>query len=281
MVNPAGKTRPPFAQGEAAGGLASHDAAFAQRETQCVQCHIHRLRKGARGLALGRRGVVRENQRVVLVGGDGLFTAAFGAQGQPAQIAQVNLVLLRLEDQQAFGQHIVEVADQGRQLARLHALAEQVSGKAADLVGHQLQRGHVGAGPHAGTEGQQADALQREQVTFRQNARNAPLPRNRHMANAVAGHQQCGILRGVLRCQGSHRLDHHLRDRRLQRHLGQCHPVHHVMARQDAQNLAIGVHHEDRANLFQMDGLQRLAQGRVGCAADRLTADQRAQRCLQ
>ncbi len=55
-------------------------------------------------------------------------------------------MLLRLDIQKALCQQVVQVADQRRELARLHPLPEQVAGKVADILRHLLQRHHVGGG---------------------------------------------------------------------------------------------------------------------------------------
>ncbi len=100
---------------------------------------------------------------------------------------QIDAAPLRDQRHQALGQHVVEVADQLGELARAHALAEQVAREAADVGGHSLQRARIRRRADRRADLLQRQALQREQVALGDDADDAALlVGHRHMADAVA-----------------------------------------------------------------------------------------------
>jgi len=101
------------------------------------------MREGPNGLARFLGGVVVQDHGIVLVGGDGLLSPSFRAQRQPAQAIEVDTELGGLDLQQPFGQHVVEAADHGGQLPRLHPLGQQAARQAPDVLRRRLERGNV------------------------------------------------------------------------------------------------------------------------------------------
>ena len=272
---------PPLVQCQAAGRFTSHDTAAAQRVAAGIQRQIDRMRKGADFLSLGLWGVVGQDQRVVLVGGNGLFIAPFGTQRQPAEPVQGDAVLAGFQLEQLFGQHIVEVADHGRQLARLHTLAEQAARQPANAFCGLLQRWHVSRGTQGGADIFQALFLHREQVALRDHPDGHAIARHRHMAHAMARHQQRGVLRRVLGAKGQYRLNHDFGYLCAQRQLCQRDLAQNIEAREDTDRLPGRVGHQHRADALLVHGLQGFAQGRLGCAADGRFAQHLAQRLFQ
>ena len=159
------------------------------------------MRKGADLHALGLWRVVGQDQRVVLVGGNGLLIAPLGTQRQPAEPVQSDAVLAGFQLEQLFGQHVVEVADHGRQLARLHPLAEQAARQPANAFCGTLQRHHVGGSAQGSADIFQALFLHREQIALRNHPDGHAIARHRHMPHAMTRHQQSGVLSRVLGAQ--------------------------------------------------------------------------------
>ena len=255
---------PPLVQCQAAGRFTSHDAATAQRVAAGIQRQIDLMRKGANLHAIGLGCVVGQDQRVVLVGGNGLFIAPLRTQRQPAEPVQGDAVLKGFQFEQLFGQHIVEVADHGRQLARLHTLAEQAARQPANAFCGLLQRWHVSRGTQGGADILQALFLHREQVALGDHPDGHAIARHRHMAHAMARHQQRGVLRRVLGAQGQHRLHHDRRYRCAQRQLRQRDLAQNIEAGEDADRLPGRVSHEHGADALLVHGLQGFVQGCLG-----------------
>ncbi len=101
------------------------------------------------------------------------------------------------------------------------------------------------------------------------------------MANAVLGHQQARIRRGLRRVERPHTARHHGGHRRIERHAGQDHASDQVGARQDADRLLaaiVALDHDDRTDVQGMHALEHLAQRLVRCARQRRAARQFSQR---
>ncbi len=173
-------------------------------------------------------------------------------------------MLRRLDLQQAGGQHVVEVADERGELLGLHALPEQAAGETPDVVRHQLERGHVGRVADAAADVLEAQALQGKQVALGDDAHGTTLAGDGHMADAVLGHEQGRVLRGVRGGEAVHGLHHDLRDGRGHGQLRQGHAAEDVVPGQDAHRLTGGVDHQHGADAQAVHLRQHVLQRRVG-----------------
>ena len=284
MGDPLREARLPACHRAAAVGVAGHHAAGAQRVAAIGQRLVHRLsqRQPARQVGLGGIG---QHEAVVLVGGHRLLATAFGAEGQPAGLAQVEPVRLGQQGDQPRGERVVELAHQLGDVARLHALREQLRSEAADVGGGLLQRGHVAGGAQRIADLSQRQPLQREQVALGDDARQPPLLRDRHVAHALARHQQRRVVCAARRVERVHGRAHHARDRGREVGAGQHHAGQQVVPRQDAAHhagaITIAVHHQHRTDTARVHLLQRVAQRRVRRHGQRQAAQELRQRRFQ
>ena len=147
--------------------------------------------------AVRRRVVAREDQAVVLVGGDGLLRAAFGAEGQPAGTLQVQ-------------PSCCATSCTGRSVSTsLRWLISSVSERADSPCASRAARSAgcpaprpPGSGRSAASRGPAADAPAATAAaarTGRARRRWRPHARlgDRHVAQAVARHQQRRVLHAV------------------------------------------------------------------------------------
>jgi hypothetical protein len=232
----------------------------------------------ARSVGVGRVG--NEDDAVVLVGGDGLFTPPLAAEGQPGGLREVQAQFGGAQLHQAFAQQVVEVGDQAGQRARAHALPGQQTRQLADARCQLHHAVDAFGGAQLAADALHRQARVREQIALGDDADQPFVLDHRHVAQRVAAHQERGVLRGVLAGERAHRLAHDLLDGGLQRALRQGHAVQHVVARQDAQHALLTVHHHDRADAPLRHGAQRQLQRHVGADREHLLAHQLGERLL-
>ena len=131
LADPGREPLAPFRRLEAVLGVARHDVAGAQREAEFRQAVVGRAREveqlAAHALELRRRAV--EQDGVVLVGDHGLLAPPFAADGQPAPVDVVELVLRQQQVEQPVRQRVVERGDGVRERLGGRALHDQVVGQ--------------------------------------------------------------------------------------------------------------------------------------------------------
>ncbi len=184
------------------------------------------------------------------------------------------------EFDQTLRDEVVEVADQSGQLARAHALGEQVAHQPADVGGDHGQRGDIAGGTCGRADLLDRELVQRVEVALGDDADDAPALGHRHVAHAALRHQQHRVLRGMRHTQRVHRLRHDALDRRVQRQLRKRDAAEQVVAGQDAQRRAGGVGDQHRADGPLVHLLQGRAQRRLRRDGRRRPHDEPAQRRL-
>ena len=281
-VDPVGEQPRPVRERAAPLRIARHDAALAQRKAGERQPLVDRIGKAQHRVAIDRFAV---DQPVVLVGGDRLLAAAFAAEREPAPAGRRNVQASRLDLQQALRQPVVEVADESRHLFGSDALRDEMVRQAPYVRRDGGERGGVPCPMQRFGDPRDRQSLQGEQVAFADDADHAlDAVRALHdgdMANAVLGHQQARIRRGLRRVERPHTARHHGGHRRIERHAGQDHASDQVGARQDADRLLaaiVALDHDDRTDVQGMHALEHLAQRLVRCAGQRRAARQLSQR---
>jgi len=282
--HPAAEGRCPFRNGLRAGGLARHDAALAQRETAGVQHLVGVAGHDEPAFALGRADLVIQHQAVVLVGGDGLLAAPLGAKGHPAGAGQVQPVLRRQQDQHAFHQGVVELADQVGQRAGGQPLSQQLPRQGRNLRGQRLQRGQVRRAAQRAAQLAQGSTLQREQVALGHQADHPAALGQGHVADAVARHQRSGLLQWLFDVQCVHGRTHHRPQRGasgVQRRLGQHHAGQEIVPGEDAQRHALRIQGQHGPHAVRVHQAQGLVQGGVGRDGHGRAAQQRGQGLLK
>ena len=211
-----------------------------------------------------------EDQRVVLVGAQGLFEAPFRTQCKPAQpvgrLAEIAGGEFQLDD--AHRQQVVERGDELGQLFRRHALRHHVVRHAADVGGGLLQLFNGLRMPYRRTDLAQAYPLQRKQVLFRYQPDQSFVFDHQHMPEPLLGHDQRGLMRHRLRRQGRQLRGHHIDHRLVQIDLRQRDARQHVGQRQNTERPSgiIDRHHRTDARLMHL--LQRLAHAGLRRASD-------------
>ena len=109
----------------------------------------------------------------------------------------------------------------------------------------------------------------REQVALGEDVDDPAFAQHRHMAQAVARHQHRRVRQPVLHVERVHRLAHDFADRPAQGPLRQRHAAEDVVARQDAEHLALIAQHQHRAHAPLVHRAQGLGQRRAGRAGQR------------
>jgi hypothetical protein len=140
----------------------------------------------------------------------------------------------------ARGQAVVEVADQLGQLARRHALRQQLRAKRRMSAAACFSSATLSA-PSIAAPSCAATAAAARTGHARRRCRRRGRLGDGHMAHAFARHQQRRVVRTLrLDVERVHRRAHHVGDRHVQAALRQHHAVEHVVAGQDAQRRAVG-----------------------------------------
>src|SRR5690606_2965719 len=111
VLDPLRAARLPLRQAQAPLRVARHDLAAAQGIATAIESLVDLQREGEHRLAHCLVAVAQD-QSVVLVGGDRLFLAPFAAQGQPAEAARIDTVLIGGEADQSLREPVVEPTDQ-------------------------------------------------------------------------------------------------------------------------------------------------------------------------
>jgi hypothetical protein len=281
MCYPVRKTLLPLGPGQAAGRVAGHHIALAQRVAAGIKRFVHFLRQRQPAWAVGVGRVTGEDKAVVLVGGHGLFDRP--SEPKASQQACVRSMPRRwaVTCSSRSASTSLRWLISSVSCRALHALPQQVAGKLADLARQVLQRGGVRRGTNLGAQLLERQALQRKQVALGHDVDNAPLVRHRHMADAVARHQQRSVLQRVVHRQAMDGAAHDLADGRVQWQLWQRHAAQDVVPRQDAQRRRRLVQHQHRADTPLVHLRQRLRQRCGGRAGQRLPPLQAGQARFQ
>ena len=150
LAHPAGEAPAPLFDGQATIGIAGHDVAGAQRETQLGQALVRCTGKPQQPLARDRHvalGAI-EDDRVVLVGRDRLFATAFAADREPAPCHVVELEFRQQQFEQSLRERIVERRNRMSQRLRGRALRDEVVRQRRNVGHDALQSCHVARLPH-------------------------------------------------------------------------------------------------------------------------------------
>lgn len=224
---------------------------------------------------------VLEDDAVILVRAQGLLQSAFGTQSNPAETRQVRRRLRQGQFDSPVGGQIVESGYDLGQVFRRHALGQHITGQAAHVLHRIRQMRRTGGSPQGFAQLGQADALQGEQVFFRNQADQPFLFHHQHMPYAVSGHGQGCFIGGGVHGQGNGGAAHHLVDGARYIQFGQGDPVQQILQRKDAQGAAIVVYDDHGPHRVISHGNQSLANTGFRGANYRLLPDYGGQGCAQ
>ena len=278
FADPGTELLAPLVEGQAKLGIAGHDVALAQGETAGSEVVVNILGKLQQpqfeGLLVGPFGQDVENP-VVLVGGQGLFVTPLGAEGQPGVFDTIKVVAVEIEFDDATGQGIVEGRDELGKLLGTDALGQQVERQLADVAAGPLQGLNVGGTFDAGADLAQADALQGEQVAFRDHALELVVGiDNQDMTHTVSGHLQRCVVGAGAGVEGVGRCCHHFGDGAGQVEARQHDTLEDVTLGQHAHRLLVFPGHGKAADAGFDHPLEGGAGGKFGADENRRLFDQ-------
>ena len=188
LIDPAGEHTLPGLVGQTPFWIARHDAALAQRKAAGVQAFVDAPGEGQQRFDFGIAGLV-ENQRVVLVGRQGLLHPSFRAQSQPApaHIRQVQRTAFQIDH--AFGETVVEAGNDRGEVFRVHPLRQQAVRQFADVARQDRQLLDRLGACHGARDAFHAQAPQGEHVLFGDHADQRSLRDQRQVMDALLRHQ--------------------------------------------------------------------------------------------
>lgn len=282
FADPLAELLAPFVVGEAQLRVAGHDVALAQREAAGGEVVVHVLGKleqaQLEGFLVGPFGQ-HVDDPVVLVGGEGLLVAAFGAEGEPGVFDAVQVVAVEVELEDAAGEGVVEGRDELGELLGADALGQQVEGQLADVAAGALQGLDVGGALDAGADLAQADALQGEQVALGDHALELVFGiHHQDVAHAVGGHLEGRVVGAGVGVEGVGRRGHHVGDGPGEVEAGEHDALEDVALGEHADGLLVFAGHGQAADAGRGHFFKRAAGGHVGADEDRRLLDQIGER---
>ena len=222
-----------------------------------------------------------ENDRVVLIGIQGLLEAAFGAQSHPAHSVKQRrarkVAGRKLELDNPNRKQVIEGGYELGQLFGRNPLRHHVARHIANVHRALLQHFDRIGMAYGRTDLAQTDSLQGEQVLFRHQSDQLFILDHQHMAEAVLGHGQRGFMRQRLRRQCLQICRHHIDHRLIQIDLRQSNALQHIGQGQNTQRTPILIHRDHGADLLLMHDLQHLPYRHIRRACYRCAPDDRRQ----
>ena len=282
-VDPVCERRLPLRQARAPPRVRRHDAALAQRVAAAVHRLVDVAREREKALAdRVRRGVSvagREDQTVVLVGGDRLLGAALRSHPEPAQRDALEVEPQREQLEDADRELVVQARDHPRQVPGGGTLRDQRMRQCADVAGAVDEGVDVAGAADRRRELAHREPLQAEEVALRHHAGDASaLVENHDVADAALRHHERRVTGGSAGRQRDDRSAHHFADRSAERSLRENDAADHVLASEDTERLRVLVDDRHRADPMLLHRREGVADGRVRPAGHRRDPRQRPER---
>ena len=281
-AHPVGKPFLPLLQRQAQGRVAGHDVALAQRETTGIEVGVDiagKFQKAQlRQFAIHDVGA-DEDDAVILVGGKGLLVAPLGTERQPCPVDAVEVVPIEIQFDDPTGHGVVQRRDELRDLLRAPPLGEHRQRQLPDILAGVLQ--HIKAGRRIDRmpDLPQASTLQLEQVTLGNHALEASaLIHRQHVADAMHGHRQRGIVGVGRQRQSLRRRGHHRGNWLIERPAGEHDALQNIREGKDPDRLLAGINNHHRPQVAVGHQFDHLANRRFRRDRNRFALDDHRQR---
>ncbi|MND62412.1 hypothetical protein D3C80_536960 [compost metagenome] len=264
--------------------IAGHDVALAQGKAALRQVVVDQLGQGQQHLAdLGSMGGVAgfEQDAVVLVGVQGLFTPPFAAKAQPAERDTRVALLCNGQFDDPADHVVIEQGDDLGDLAGGGAVGQHALDQLTDITAQGSQAFDAWGMANGAGEVYQVNPLQGKQIAFGHHAAQALFLDQAHMGDMPFGHGDGGIKSAGIGAQGKRCLGHVSVDGFAQLGAGVGNHLTQIAQGKDPQGGLLCVDDHDAADLLLVHLFHRLAQRRVRRAGDRMAHRQFAQACVE